>query len=65
MSASARVSTAPVARVSASQRAAHDCVLQRLRMVVVGTSALAVAAYVLTQLYAECTLTEWSAWGPL
>ncbi len=25
---------------------------------------ISVAVYLLTQLYAECTLTEWSAWGP-
>ncbi len=25
---------------------------------------ISVAVYLLTQPYAECTLTEWSAWGP-
>ncbi len=34
---------------------------QRLPILGIGIS---VAVYLLTQLYIECTLTEWSAWGP-
>jgi hypothetical protein len=38
--------------------------LQLLRVMTIGISVLAVAVYLGAQLYAECTLTEWSAWGP-
>ncbi len=47
---------------SHSCRSRHDCVLQRLLMLTIGISVA--AFYVRAQLYAECTLTEWSAWGP-